>query len=97
MCWNHVSDKAVKYVVFGKGPFAKILFHYINLKSVLLWMIWGEGGLMHRASFRFRLLTYPLAAIKLLLKGDWGQLTDKIRTKAFKPLRRYVNSRNVGS
>ena len=97
MCWNHVSDKAAKYAVFGKGPFAKILFHYINLKSVLLWMIWGEGGLLHRASFRFRLLTYPLAAIKLLLKGDWGQLTDKIRTKAFKPLRRYVNSRNVGS
>ena len=97
MCWNHVSDKAVKYAVFGKGPFARILFHYINLKSVLLWMIWGEGGLLHRASFRFRLLTYPLAAIKLLLKGDWGQLTDKIRTKAFKPLRRYVNSRNLGS
>ena len=60
-------------------------------------MIWGEGGLFHFASFRFRLLTYPLAVVKLLLKGDWKELTYKIKTKAFKPLRRYVNSRNLGS
>ena len=38
MCWNHVSDKTVKYAVFEKGIFAKIVFHYINLKSVLLYL-----------------------------------------------------------
>ena len=74
-----------------------LVFHYLNLKSVLLWAIWGEGGLLHKASFRFRPLTYPLAAIKLLLKGDFNQLADKVRLKAMKPLRRYVNSRNLGS
>ena len=73
------------------------MFHYINLKSVLLWSIWGEGGLLHRASFRFRALTYPLAAIKLILKGDFNQLTDKIRDKAIKPFKKYANSRNLGS
>ena len=97
MCWNHVSDKTVKYAVFENGIFSKVVFHYINIKSVLLWSIWGEGGLLHRASFRFRPLTYTLAAIKLILKGDWEQLADKIRNKAMKPLRRYVNSRNLGS
>ena len=97
MCWNHVSDKTVKYAVFGKGIFSKIIFHYINIKSVLLWSIWGEGGLLHRASFRFRLLTYPLAAIQLLIKGDWEKLSLKLQTKALKPIKRYVNSRNLGS
>ena len=97
MCWNHVSDKTAKYAVHAKGIFPKIIFHYLNIKSVLLWTIWGEGGLLHKASFRFRLLTYPLAAIKLLLKGDLNQLADKIRLKAVKPLKRYVNSRNLGS
>jgi hypothetical protein len=38
-----------------------------------------------------------LAAIKLILNGDFNQLADKIKDKAMKPLRRYINSRNVGS
>ena len=97
MCWNHVTDKTAKYAVFENGIFSKIVFHYINIKSVLLWTIWGEGGLLHKASFRFRPLTYPLAAIKLLLKGDLNQLAEKVKLKAMRPLRRYVNSRNVGS
>jgi hypothetical protein len=62
-----------------------------------LWKIWGEGGLLHKASFRFRLLTYPLAAFKLILKGDWKDLAYKINKKTMAPIRRYVNSRNVGS
>lgn len=97
MCWNHTSDKIVKFAVFKKGPLSKIVFHYLNLKSVLLWSIWGEGGLLHRASFRFRALTYPIAAIKLVLKGDFHQLAEKIRNKAIKPFKRYANSRNLGS
>ena len=97
MCWNHVSDKTVKYAVYEKSIFSKIVFHYLNIKSVLLWTIWGEGGLLHKASYRFRFLTYPLSAIKLLLKGDLNQLAEKVKLKAMRPLRRYVNSRNVGS
>ena len=97
MCWNHASDKIVKFAVFRKGPLSRIVFHYLNLKSVLLWSIWGEGGLLHKASFRFRPLTYSIAAIKLILKGDFNQLADKIKNKAIKPFKRYANSRNLGS
>ena len=46
MCWNHASDRIVKFAVFRKGPLSKIVFHYLNAKSVLLWFIWGEGGLL---------------------------------------------------
>ena len=97
MCWNHAPDKIVKFAVFRKGPLSRIVFHYLNLKSVLLWSIWGEGGLLHKASFRFRPLTYSIAAIKLILKGDFNQLADKIKNKAIKPFKRYANSRNLGS
>ena len=97
MCWNHATDKQIKYAVFSKSIFSKILFHYLNIKSVLLWSIWGEGGFLHMASFRLRFLTYPLAAIKLILKGDWNQLSEKLISKGMKPFTRYLNSRNVGS
>jgi|TARA_B110000438_G_scaffold303672_1_gene366407 anaerobic magnesium-protoporphyrin IX monomethyl ester cyclase len=97
MCWNHASDKMINYAVFKKTFFSKILFHYLNVKSVLLWSIWGEGGFLHMASFRLRVISYPIAAIKLILRGDWNQLSDKLINKGMKPFTRYLNSRNVGS
>ena len=97
MCWNHVSDPVVKYAVFGKSLGSKIVFHYLNIKSVILWKIWGEGGWLHTASFKLRLVSYPVLAIKLFLKGDWKELTYKINKKTQFHLKRYINSRNVGS
>jgi hypothetical protein len=97
MCFNHVSDRVAKYAVFGRSPGSKIVFHYLNLKSVILWKIWGEGGWMHAASFKHRIISYPYVAIKMLLKGDWKELADKINKKTIKPINRYVNSRNVGN
>lgn len=97
MCWNHVSDPVVRYAVFGKSLGSKIVFHYLNIKSVLLWKIWGEGGWIHTASFKLRLVSYPLLAIKLFLKGDWKELAYKLNKKTMVPIKRYVNSRNVGS
>ena len=97
MCWNHVSDPVVRYAVFGRSLGSKIMFHYLNIKSVMLWKIWGEGGGLHTASFKLRLVTYPLLAIKLFLKGDWKELTYKINKKTQFHLKRYINSRNVGS
>ena len=63
----------------------------------MLWKIWGEGGWIHTASFKLKLVSYPLGAIKMFLKGDWKELTYKINKKTLKPVIRYVNSRNVGS
>ena len=97
MCWNHISDRVVKYAVFGKSLGSKIVFHYLNIKSVMLWKIWGEGGWIHTASFKLKLVSYPLEAIKMFLKGDWKELTYKINKKTLKTVIRYVNSRNVGS
>ena len=74
------------------------MFHYLNLKSVFLWKIWGEGGWIHTANFKLRIVSYPIAAITLIFKGEWKDLFDKIQRKALIPLvRRYQNTRNVGS
>ena len=64
----------------------------------MLWKIWGEGGWMHTASFKLKLISYPYAAVKMFLKGDWNDLAYKISKKTITPIRkRYINSRNVGS
>ena len=97
MSWNHVSDSVAKYAVFGSFLGSRIMFHYLNIKSVLLWKIWGEGGWLHAASFRHRIISYPYVAIKMFLRGDWKDLIYKINKKTIKPIKRYVNSRNVGS
>ena len=97
MCWNHVSDPVVKYAVFGNSFGSKIMFHYLNLKSVMLWKIFGEGGWLHTASFKLKIVSYPLIAIKMIFQGDWKDLAYKMNKKAMIPIRRYVNSRNVGS
>ena len=97
MCWNHVSDRVAKYAVFGNSLGSKIIFHYLNLKSVILWKIWGEGGWLHTASFKLGFVSYPLAAIKMFLKGDWKELAYKIDKRTIKPIKRYVNSRSIES
>ena len=44
-----------------------------------------------------RLPSYLLTTLKLLLKGDWTELAYNINKKIIKPIKKYVNSRNVGS
>ena len=74
------------------------MFHYLNAKSVVLWKIWGEGGWLHSASFEHSSVTYIIAGIKLILSGNWKELTYKIHKKVVSPITsRYANSRNVGS
>ena len=48
-------------------------------------------GLLNRFS------SYLLTTTKLILKGDWTELAYKINKKIIKPIKSYVNSRNVGS
>ncbi len=81
MCWNHVSDPVVKYAVFGSSLNSRIVFHYLNIKSVILWKVWGEGGWIHTASFKLRIISYPYVAIKMFLRGDWKDLAYKISKK----------------
>ena len=98
MCWNHVSDRVVKYAVFGSSLNSRIVFHYLNIKSVILWKIWGEGGWFHTASFKLRIISYPYVAIKMFLRGDWKDLAYKIHKKTITPIKKkYTNSRNVRS
>ena len=97
MCWSHVSDPVVRYAVFGRSLGSKIMFHYLNIKSVILWKIWGEGGWLHTASFKHRIISYPYVAISMFLKGDWKELAYKINKRTSKSIIKYVNSRNVGS
>ena len=44
-----------------------------------------------------RFFSYLLTTTKLILKGDWTELAYKINKKIIKPIKSYVNSRNVGS
>jgi aryl-alcohol dehydrogenase-like predicted oxidoreductase len=50
-----------------------------------------QKGLLNRFSF------YLLTTTKLILKGNWTELAYKINKKIIKPIKSYVNSRNVGS
>ena len=77
---------------------SRIVFHYLNIKSVILWKIWGEGGWLHTASFKHKIISYPYIAIKMFLKGDWKDLAYKINKKTITNMKkRYANSRNLGS
>ena len=52
----------------------------------------------YRATRRLlnRIPSYLLTTTKLILKGDWTELAYKINKKIIKPIKSYVNSRNVG-
>ena len=63
----------------------------------MLWKIYGEGGWLHTASYKFRIISYPEMAIKMFFRGEWKDLAYKINKKAMSPIKRFANSRNVGS
>ena len=54
-------------------------------ETLVRWKIFGEGGWIHTASFKLKIVSYPIVAIKMFLKGDWKDLAYKINTlkKAF--------------
>ena len=81
MCWNHVSDTTVKYAVFGNSLGSKIMFHYLNIKSVIVWRTFGIGGFMHRHISQNKLFVYPYLAIKMFFSGDWKILASKLNKR----------------
>jgi len=91
-CHDYATNSLIKKAVFGRSIISKILFHYINFKSVLMWRIYGEGGWLHSASFKLKFVSYPLAAIKMFLKGDWKELSYKLNKRTLSPIRKYINT-----
>jgi len=87
ICWNNVSDKAVKYAIFGNSIGSKIMFYYLGIKSVIVWKFFGVGGLVHKYLSQRKWIMYPLTALKMLLKGEWKFLSSKINTRMIKPLK----------
>ena len=64
------------------------LIHKNNPNTILFEK---QKGLLNRFS------SYLLTTTKLILKGDWTELAYKINKKIIKPIKSYVNSKNVGS
>jgi radical SAM superfamily enzyme YgiQ (UPF0313 family) len=81
MCWNHVSDSTVKYAVFGNSLGSKITFRYLNIKSVIVWRIFGIGGFIHKYISTNRLIIYPYVAIKMFFSGNWKILASKLNKR----------------
>ena len=89
MCWNHVSDTTVKYAVFGNSLGSKIMFHYLNIKSVIVWRTFGIGGFIHRNISQNKLFVYPYLAIKMFFSGDWKLLAPKLNKRIIIPISNY--------
>ena len=86
MCWNHVSDSTVKYAVFGNSLGSKIMFHYLNIKSVIVWRIFGVGGFVHKYISNKKLIIYPYITIKMFFSGNWKMLASKLNKRIIIPI-----------
>ena len=86
MCWNHVSDSVVKYAIFGNSLGSKIMFYYLNIKSVIVWRIFGVGGIVHKYISNKKLITYPYLAIKMFFSGDWKMLASMLNKRIIIPI-----------
>lgn len=75
LVWDHASDERIRYVVFHDSLPAKILLHYMNIRSIVLGRIFGLGGLIARHKW----LQYCLHGIRLVRKGNFKGLYQKIR------------------
>ena len=64
--WGHVSDKLARYAVFNNSISATLCLHYLNIKSVLIGKVIGEGGLRRKHVWLSRAMT----AYEYLRKGD---------------------------
>ena len=78
ICWNHVSDSVAKYAVFGNSLGSKIMFYYLNIKSVVIWTTIGVGGWHDKHIRKYRFIHYPLIVSKMFFTGDWKTLINKI-------------------
>jgi hypothetical protein len=68
----------VKYAAFGNSLGSKTMFHYLNIKSVFIWSIFGIGGWKDKYIRRYKPIHYLLIASKMFFTGDWKMLKSKI-------------------
>ena len=91
ICWNHVSDLVVKYAVFGNSLGSKIMFRYLNIKSVVIWSVFGVGGWKDKFIRKYKFINYPLIALKMFFTGDWKTLTSKVSFH----IKRTINNQTI--
>jgi radical SAM superfamily enzyme YgiQ (UPF0313 family) len=75
--WNHAKDNIVKFSVFGNSFASRLLLNYLNCKSIVLGSILGIG----RVAWRNRWISYFIAGMKYIAKGDLKTLYTKIRKR----------------
>ena len=63
------------------------MFFYLNIKSVIVWRIFGVGGFVHKYISNNRFIAYPFTAIKLFLIGDWKTLAAKLNKRMLPPIK----------
>lgn len=91
IAWNHVSERNVRYGVFGDSLGSKICFTCMNLKAV----IWGKISGIVQLVWKYSWIRYFVSGFRYILSGDIKTFTLKIR-KFIKIYRnREIHPRNL--
>jgi hypothetical protein len=80
---NHAKDKIVKFSVFGDTLSSKLCLNYLNCKSIILGKILGIG-------VRNSWLSYFMAGIPYISKGDFKTIYFKIRKRIFNKIKKFL-------
>jgi len=87
---NRAKDSVVKYAVFGHSLGSRLVFHYLNIKAIILGSLYGPlrpygtqgSGYYWKWSYflyKNKFMSYTLTTIKMIFKGQFKELIFKIR------------------
>ncbi|MBM3251557.1 MAG: radical SAM protein [Candidatus Omnitrophica bacterium] len=77
--WGHVSNKIVRFGVFGNSWLSKLCFIYMNFKAIIFGKILGIGGIVYKNSW----MRFLINGFKHILKGNIKILFLKIKKHIF--------------
>lgn len=88
------SNSLIRYGVFGKSIGSKLVFHYLNIKAVIIGNLYGPlrpygtqgSGYFWKWSYflyKNRYTSYILTGLKMIFKGQLRELSFKIKKKVF--------------
>lgn len=80
---NNTADDTVRWAVFGNSWTAKGCLIWLNLKAIVMGVIWGVGGLVERDSAWIRWPKYLYYGLRYLGSGQWRIFYDKLRKHVF--------------
>lgn len=80
---NLVREQIVRYAIFGESLGSKLCLIYLDLKSVLLGALIGEGGII----FKYRIIYCLIEGMRYFSRGEIKTLVYKI-TRRFQILKR---------